>query len=440
MPHKNILHNAILFTIDLTVLISLFYLSTFIRASLGGEDIPIFNTISLSNFIFIIFIILFFMQSEEIYHFRYDFWQETKKILKSLFFSYLMTLTLLALMKTNFEYSRLFLTIYFISAMLLLPFSKRSIKKILYSFDFFKNPILILGDPQEVEILKDEFKKNFYLGQSLSDREYNAVIIISKDIQKERLDKLIEKYLNQKIDLYIVPYLRDINFVHSNILEYYNIRTNAIHIENRLLIKRNIWIKRFFDTLLTLLVLPLFALIHLIVTLLIKLDSKGGVFFKQPRLGKDNQDFLCYKYRTMHEKSDELLKLHLAKNPDEIAYYDEYHKYKNDPRITKIGKILRSTSLDELPQIINILKGEMSWVGPRPYMLNEKKKLEKHLPFILKVKPGITGLWQVSGRNNLTFKERNELEVWYIKNWLLWDDFVILVKTIKVVLLKVGAK
>jgi undecaprenyl-phosphate galactose phosphotransferase len=142
----------------------------------------------------------------------------------------------------------------------------------------------------------------------------------------------------------------------------------------------------------------------------------------------------------MYEKSEELLQTYLKKYPDEINYYNKYHKYQNDPRITKIGKILRATSLDELPQIINIIKGEMSWVGPRPYMLNESEKLGKNLPFILRVKPGITGLWQVSGRNNLTFKERNELEVWYIKNWFLWDDFVILIKTIKVVFLKVGAR
>jgi len=440
MPNRNILHNFILFIIDAILLIALFYLATSIRASISGEEIPVFNTIALSNFIFIIFIILFFMHNEKIYHFRYDFWQETKKILKSIFLSYLMALTLLALMKTNFDYSRLFLTIYFISAMLLLPLSKRTIKKILYSFNFFKNPILILGEEQEVEILKNEFTKNFYLGQIASRTKYHAVIIISKGIKKEILDKEIEKYLNQKIDLYIIPYLRDINFVHSNILEYYNIRTNAIHIENRLLIRRNIWIKQIFDSMLTLLVLPLFFIIHLILSLLIKLDSKGDIFFRQHRLGKENQDFLCYKYRTMYEKSEELLQTYLKKYPDEINYYSKYHKYQNDPRITKIGKILRATSLDELPQIINIIKGEMSWVGPRPYMLNESEKLGKNLPFILRVKPGITGLWQVSGRNNLTFKERNELEVWYIKNWFLWDDFVILIKTIKVVFLKVGAR
>jgi len=440
MTNRNILHNATLFIVDSIILIALFYISTSFRASISGEEIPVFNSISLSNFIFIIFIILFFMQSEKIYHFRYDFWQETKKILKSIFLSYLMALTLLALMKTNFEYSRLFLTIYFISAMLLIPLSKRFIKKLLYSFDFFKNRILIIGDSREIDTLTDEFKKNFYLGQVATDKEYHAVVIISKGMREERLDTLISEYLKQKKDLYIVPYLQNINFVHSNILEYYNIRTNAIHLENRLLIKRNILIKYFFDTLLTILVLPLFMIIHIVLTILIKLDSKGDIFFRQQRLGKDNKNFLCYKYRTMYNNSDKLLTEYLKNHPSEINYYNRYHKYQNDPRITTIGKILRATSLDELPQVINILKGEMSWVGPRPYMLNESDKLGEYLPFILRVKPGITGLWQVSGRNNLTFKERNELEVWYIKNWLLWDDFVILIKTIKVVLLKVGAR
>ena len=184
--------------------------------------------------------------------------------------------------------------------------------------------------------------------------------------------------------------------------------------------------------------MPIFIPIHIVISILIKIDSKGSIFFKQPRLGKDNSIFLCYKYRTMYENSDNILKEYLLKNPDEMDYYSKYHKYKNDPRVTKIGSFLRSTSLDELPQILNILKGEMSLVGPRPYMLNEAEKLGKDRDLILKVKPGITGLWQVSGRNNLTFKQRNELEIWYIKNWLFWDDFIILIKTIKVVFLKVG--
>jgi undecaprenyl-phosphate galactose phosphotransferase len=142
----------------------------------------------------------------------------------------------------------------------------------------------------------------------------------------------------------------------------------------------------------------------------------------------------------MYENSDNLLEIYLKNHPEEIEYYETYHKYKNDPRITKIGNILRATSLDEMPQILNILRDEMSLVGPRPYMLEESEKLGDSKQFILKVKPGITGLWQVSGRNNLSFKERNKLEVWYIKNWFFWDDFIILIKTIKVVLMKIGAK
>jgi undecaprenyl-phosphate galactose phosphotransferase len=206
------------------------------------------------------------------------------------------------------------------------------------------------------------------------------------------------------------------------------------------LIKRNIWIKNGFDLFVALLILPFFLIIHAFIALAIKLDSKGSIFFRQERLGKNNEVFFCYKYRTMHENSEDLLNKYLKEHLEEVEYYKEFHKYKNDPRITKIGKFLRTTSFDELAQVINVFKSEMSLVGPRPYMLNESDKLGNNKHFILKVRPGITGLWQVSGRNNLTFKERNELEVWYIKNWSLWADFVIMIKTIKVVLAKVGAK
>jgi undecaprenyl-phosphate galactose phosphotransferase len=117
-----------------------------------------------------------------------------------------------------------------------------------------------------------------------------------------------------------------------------------------------------------------------------------------------------------------------------------YHKYKNDPRITKVGHFLRRTSLDELPQIFNVFRGDMSFIGPRPYMLNEEKKIGTDVEIILSVKPGITGLWQVSGRSEIDFVSRLNLDIWYIRNWNLWMDLVILIKTIKTVLLKDGAQ
>ncbi len=440
MNSKNLFNFIILLIIDIITLIGIFYLSIFMRNRLHSSDIPIFNQIELIDFMFVICIIIFLFINEKIYSFRYDFWQESKKIVKSIFLSYLLVLTILALMKSNQEYSRLFITIYFISATIIVPIIKRYTKKFLYSFDFFKKRVLLIGDNIQKERFKKEFYNNFYLGQTYASRDYDFVIIISKGISTDKLDILIRKYIDSSDGLYIVPYMTNINFAYSTIMEYSNIQHNSIYIENRLLIKQNIWLKSIFDKLSAILIMPFFAIIHIIISFFIKLDSKGAIFFKQPRLGKDNKNFLCYKYRTMYENSDNLLIEYLKKNPQEIDYYNKYHKYKNDPRVTKVGKILRSSSLDELPQLINVLKGDMSLVGPRPYMLNEADKLGESKELILRVKPGITGLWQVSGRNNLSFEERNELEVWYIKNWLFWDDFIILIKTIKVVLMKVGAK
>ena len=198
-------------------------------------------------------------------------------------------------------------------------------------------------------------------------------------------------------------------------------------------------LKRIFDFIIVILILPFFIVIHLILIILIQLTFKRSVFFIQKRLGKDKKEFNFYKYRTMYENGDLILKSYLKDHPEEIEYYEKYHKYKNDPRITKIGKFLRVTSLDELPQIINVLKGDMSFVGPRPYLPEELKKM-KGYEEIFQIKPGITGLWQVSGRNNLTFQERLDLEKYYVEHWSLWLDFVIWIKTIKVVLFKIGAK
>jgi len=234
--------------------------------------------------------------------------------------------------------------------------------------------------------------------------------------------------------------LDTINFAQADIVEYLNIRSCAIHVENKLLAPSNIYTKTVAEFLVSLLLLPIFLVMHIFISAMIVLDSKGLVMFKQQRLGRNKESFECYKYRTMYLDGDDILTHYLQKNPHEIKYYEKYHKYQNDPRVTPIGNFLRKTSLDELPQIINVLQGKMSLIGPRPYMIEEKAKLTDEIDAILCVKPGITGLWQVSGRNELDFEERKRLDVWYIRNWSLWLDAVILIKTIKVVLFKIGAK
>lgn len=430
----------IIIFVDIVSLIGIFYSTLFIRKAINGFGFPKFNEIVLNNFSFVFFTIVGFLYYEKIYKFNFDFWQETLKIIKAFFISFVVVLSILALTKTNFQYSRTFIVIYFVLGVIFIPIVKRYVKKLLYSFDYFKQKVFVVGNVEQIEIFQKEFEYNWYLGQMYATKGYESVIVASLGMDTKKLNETIITHLNRSKELYVVPYMSDINFAHSNIMEYSNIHYNTIQIENKLLIKSNIWIKNITDKLVIIVIFPLFLLIHLLISIIIKSNSKGSILFKQKRLGKDNIDFECYKYRSMYENSDNILEKYLENHPDEIEYYEIYHKYKNDPRITKIGKILRATSLDELPQIFNIIKGDMSLVGPRPYMLNEAKKLGDNQHFILRVKPGITGLWQVSGRNELTFKERNELEIWYIKNWSLWSDVVILIKTIKVVLLKIGAR
>ena len=435
---KSFIYKLLLIILDLLFLISIFYVTKIIKNHI---EIPGFEVLELKKFIFVFLIVIFLFYYEGIYKYRYDFWQESFKILKALIFSYLIVLASLTLIKTNLHYSKYFMSVYFLSALFLFPFFRRFVKYILFKIlGVFKQNVFITGNKKQRNLICKELEENWYLGMTYNNKKYESVFIASQNISVDELNKLIDKYAYVNKELFLIPYVTDINFAHSHILEYTNIRLNSIVVENKLLNKLNILIKEFVDYIFTLSVLPLFLIIHLFIFILIKRDSKGKVFFKQKRMGKNGEIFYVYKYRTMYEDSDRLLKAYLIEHPEEVEYYEKYHKYKKDPRITKIGKILRATSLDELPQIINVLKGEMSIVGPRPYMTNELDKLGNFKEFILKVKPGITGLWQVSGRNNLTFEQRKELEVWYIKNWSLWLDFVILIKTVKVVLLKIGAK
>ncbi len=179
----------------------------------------------------------------------------------------------------------------------------------------------------------------------------------------------------------------------------------------------------------------IFLVPSIIIAVLIKLDSQGSVLYKSKRIGKNGRLFTFYKFRTMYSGSDELreeLIKDFSRDGIEI-------KLKNDPRITKIGKILRKTSLDEIPQFYNVLRGDMSLVGPRPPMPDEVKKYSIKQRRRISMKPGITCLWQISGRSMLSFEDRVELDLKYIDEWTLKLDFIIILKTIPAVLFAKGA-
>lgn len=168
-------------------------------------------------------------------------------------------------------------------------------------------------------------------------------------------------------------------------------------------------------------------------------EDDGPIFYDQLRIGKNGKVFKMYKYRSMVIGADEILKEYLEKNEEARREYKEYKKLKNDPRITRVGKFLRKTSLDEFPQFINVLKGDMSLVGPRPYLPREKEDMGEYYTYIIKTKPGITGFWQISGRSDVTFDDRLKMDYDYNKNTSLKNDLKILVKTVLNVMKKEGA-
>ena len=167
--------------------------------------------------------------------------------------------------------------------------------------------------------------------------------------------------------------------------------------------------------------------------------DRGPIFYNTKRIGKDGKTFKMYKFRSMVVGADEKLKKYLEENPEAKKEYKKYKKLKNDPRVTKVGNFIRKTSLDEFPQFINVLKGEMSLVGPRPYLPREKEDMSDHFQSIVKCKPGVTGFWQISGRSETTFSDRLQMDTEYSYNRTLKTDIKILLKTVKKVVSKEGA-
>ena len=202
-------------------------------------------------------------------------------------------------------------------------------------------------------------------------------------------------------------------------------------------------LKRTFDIFFSIFVIIITLPITIPIAIIIKLTDGGKIFFVQKRPGLNGREFKLYKFKTMYEDNDEILEKFLNKNPKAKEEWQKYRKLKTyDPRVTPIGKFLRKTSLDELPQFINVLKGDMSVVGPRPYIMSEFEEFnipKKIIDKLLSVKPGVTGLWQVSSRNEATFEERIKQDLEYIENKSFLYDLKIILKTIKVMLTGKGA-
>lgn len=385
---------------------------------------------------YIIMIFLFFYQG--IYSRRYDFWHESRILVRSCFFGLLLSLALLALIKVNYEFSRASFILSFAFMAVVLPIFKLIMKRKLFKFGLWRKRAKILGEGEEFE---SAVLGSAYLGYVRAlGRDYDVLFIGGSRLEASALNELIESNIRENKEILFTPVLRSYDFTQADIYSVFASRTSLFAIRNSLKSPLNLALKRGLDLALIFLALPLLVPIFGVIALMMKLkEPTGRIFFSHQRMGFGGKPFGCLKFRSMKENGDEILAQYLKQNPQEVEYFEKYHKYEHDPRITKLGDFLRKSSLDELPQLINVLKGEMSIVGPRPCAQYERKDMGEYADLILAVKPGITGLWQVSGRSDVDFATRAGMDAWYMKNWSIWNDIVIILKTFKVVLAREGA-
>jgi undecaprenyl-phosphate galactose phosphotransferase len=197
--------------------------------------------------------------------------------------------------------------------------------------------------------------------------------------------------------------------------------------------------KAIFDVTFAILLLFIASPLLLIIAAIVRLDG-GPVLFAHRRIGAGGRHFYCLKFRTMVVHADQVLQQILATDPERAAEWRATHKLRDDPRVTRLGKLLRQMSLDEVPQLLNVIRLEMSLVGPRPIVDSEIAHYGEDIAHYYALRPGLTGLWQVSGRSDTSYARRVRLDVWYVNNWTIWHDLAVLLKTIPAVLRREGAR
>ena len=264
-------------------------------------------------------------------------------------------------------------------------------------------------------------------------------IVVALDSLSTSENQHLVQYLSASArNIHIIPAIRGLPLFGTQASHFFSHEVLFLTVRNNLSRRAYRWVKRGFDlfgaSLLLLLLSPLFLTLSVLIR-----RTGTTAFYGHSRIGRNGKPFTCLKFRSMRPDADKVLQELLDKDPVALSEWNRVFKLKNDPRITPVGHFLRKTSLDELPQLVNVVKGEMSLVGPRPIVQAELERYGERVGLYLQVTPGITGLWQISGRNDTTYAGRVALDAWYVQNWSLWYDIAILFKTVNVVFNRQGA-
>jgi undecaprenyl-phosphate galactose phosphotransferase len=403
---------------------------------------------------------------------RLPFWEEQRVLLATVLSAAMVELVLVVLL-SEARLAKGDIAKTWLWAWLLLAAARWTTKSLMISVGLWKRPTLLVGDGDNARRVYRVLRGEKLLGYEVvawgvlletdvppdgaieEDGARVPVVALGEDpravvialghpevvLALESLrgqENLATKLNTSRNEVLVIPSIRGLPLLGMEVVQVMSHDLLFLRVRNNLAKPGMLMLKRLFDlaasALIVLTLWWLYAYIYL------RIRATGGpAIYGHTRIGRDGRKFVCYKFRTMVPDSERVLRDLLATNPDAAAEWEQNFKLKNDPRITRIGAFLRRTSLDELPQIWNVIRGDMSLVGPRPIVEAELERYGEGAWLYLQTRPGITGIWQVSGRNDTSYAERVSLDTWYVRNWSLWYDMVVLLKTIKIVFRREGA-
>ncbi len=392
-----------------------------------------------------------------------------RDIFQSVFAGWIASIILIYFLKASEQSSRLFIALFGLFVLINVCLIRYAVLKFLKLRNIFYEPIILIGAGLTGERLINFWQsdlgyrykvlgliddhpvsanlpKNFPILGGFKDSRgviraanVQTVIIAAPGLDKLKLQELISE---------IQPHVKNISFVPDLIgtpmssvepAILFSEKILMLNLRNNLSRPYNRAFKRIFDLTLTIFGGLMISPVLIGIAIAVAIENRGHVIFAHRRVGAAGKKFSCYKFQTMVPDAEEKLKKYLAENPDARREWEETFKLTDDPRVTRVGKFLRRTSLDELPQLWNVIRGEMSLVGPRPIVQAEVARYGKNIREYYMVLPGITGMWQVSGRSDTTYPERVAMDTWYVRNWSVWIDIMYLFKTVKAVFSGKGA-
>lgn len=412
---------------------------------------------------------IFFLDIGQLYSRRRPFYKEVEQLFHACSYGTLAVIFVLYVLSIAGNTSRFFTVAFGILAFVYLTLLRYALKNFLQRKQLLQTPVIIVGAGKTAELLVKSLRNDPGMGYKIvgllednkvqegileqypvlggfADAEriiaetgVSRVFIAAPGLKDHDLGMLIYRIQPLVENMGVITNLVAVPTGTVEVESIFNEKLLILRLKNNLARPLNRFIKTIIDYTLTIIGVILISPFLLFIAAWIYKDSPGPVIFRHIRIGKNGKPFPCFKFRTMCNNADKKLQELLANDAEARAEWEMDFKLKNDPRITKSGAFLRRTSLDELPQLLNVLRGEMSLVGPRPVIEAELPRYGDFLDDYLMVKPGITGMWQVNGRSDTTYDERVQMDSWYVRNWSVWLDFILLWRTIKAVFKCEGA-